>query len=298
MNMSRFYCDAPSRAVIAIGGDDRVSFLQALISNDVTELPPDHARWAALLTPQGKYLCDFFVVAGVDRLLIDVEAAGAADLLTRLKRYRLRAKVTFDLLAEAGVLLGWGEDAAADFGLAMPGQGAAIGETMVIVDPRLDRLGIRVIGDRAEARRLLERTGFVAGEFPAWDMVRLEAGVPDGTRDLVPEQSILLEAGFDELHGVSWTKGCYIGQELTARTKYRALIKKRLLPVRITGPVPEFGAAVTQDGKDVGEMRSAQGEWGLALLRLETLQQGPYHCGDATLIPVVPGWLNIPVPSI
>ena len=296
--MSRFYCDAPSRAVIAIGGDDRVSFLQALISNDVTELPACHARWAALLTPQGKYLCDFFVVAAADRLLIDVEAAGAADLLVRLKRYKLRAKVTFELLPEAGVLLGWGEDAAAAFGLATPGQGVAIGETTVIADPRLDRLGIRVIGDRVEASRILAQAGFTAGEFADWDTRRLEAGAPDGTRDLVPEQSILLEAGFDELHGVSWTKGCYIGQELTARTKYRALIKKRLLPVRITGPAPEFGAAVTQDGKEVGEMRSVQGGWGLALLRLETLQQGSFQCSEAALVPVLPDWLTLPSPAV
>ena len=296
--MSRFYCNASRRAVIAIGGDDRVSFLQALISNDVTELPPGHVRWAALLTPQGKYLCDFFVAAATGRLLIDVEAPAAADLLTRLKRYKLRAKVTFDLLAESGVMLGWGEGAAAAFGLAAPGQGVAIGETMVVVDPRLERLGIRVIGDSAETSRTLEQAGFIAGEFSAWDVMRLEAGVPDGTRDLVAEQSILLEAGFDELHGVSWTKGCYIGQELTARTKYRALIKKRLLPVRITGPAPEFGALVLQNGKEAGEMRSVQGDWGLALLRLETLQQGSYRCGEATLVPALPDWLNLPAPPV
>ena len=106
-------------------------------------------------------------------------------------------------------------------------------------------------------RRSLE-AGLAEAEFAAYDRLRLGLGIPDGSRDLVLEKSILLEAGFDELNGVDWQKGCYIGQELTARTKYRGLIKRRLMPVRIDGPAPAPGTIVTADGRDVGEMRSSR----------------------------------------
>ena len=119
----------------------------------------------------------------------------------------------------------------------------------------------------------LAETGLTETGFAAYDRHRLALGVPDGTRDLVPEKSILLELGFDELNGVDWRKGCYVGQELTARTKYRGLIKKRLFPVRIDGPAPEPGTMVTLDGKDAGEMRSARDGAGLALLRLEAARR-------------------------
>ena len=107
----------------------------------------------------------------------------------------------------------------------------------------------------------LVAAGVAEGDFAAYDRHRLALGVPDGSRDLVPEKSILLELGFDELNGVDWQKGCYVGQELTARTKYRGLIKKRLFPVRIDGPTPQPGAIIMLDGKEAGEMRSARDEF-------------------------------------
>ncbi len=291
--MAGFYCEYPGRAVIALSGEDRVTFLQALISNDIADLVPGAARWAALLTPQGKYLCDFFVVDGGERLLLDVEAGRAEDLVQRLRRFKLRAKIALELLAEARVWLGWGE-AAASLGLPAPGAGRLVDGGVVFADPRLPILGVRLIATASEAAGLFAAAGFSPTDFAAWDRLRLEAGVPEGTRDLVPEQSILLEAGFDELHGVSWTKGCYIGQELTARTKYRALIKKRLMPVRIAGPAPPFGAIIEQDGKEAGEMRSSQGDVGLALLRLEALSnaEGDLGVAGSTLTAVPPGWLK------
>jgi hypothetical protein len=112
---------------------------------------------------------------------------------------------------------------------------------------------------------------------------------------LVLDKSILLEAGFDELHGVDWQKGCYIGQELTARTKYRGLIKKRLFPVRIDGPAPEPGAIITQDGHEAGEMRSSRDGVGLALLRLEAVtRNGELLTGDTKLKAVAPDWVRLP----
>ena len=155
---------------------------------------------------------------------------------------------------------------------------------MVAPDPRLANFAWRII-----ANETLPATAMVDD----WDRYRLAAGLPDGSRDMEPDRSVLLEAGFDELAGVSWSKGCYMGQELTARTKYRGLVKRRLVPVRITGPLPPAGAPVMKSGVEVGTMRSGRGDIGLASIRIEALAD-VLQCDGATLAPVVPGWMRLP----
>jgi tRNA-modifying protein YgfZ len=175
-----------------------------------------------------------------------------------------------------------------------PGAAPPFRSGVVFADPRLAALGARAVLPRDEARALLADAGIAEAGFDSYDRLRLSLGVPDGSRDLVLEKSILLESGFDELNGVDWEKGCYIGQELTARTKYRGLIKKRLTPVRIEGPPPSPGAVVTAHGREVGEMRSSHGGLGLALLRIEKVREGKtLAAGDATLVPLRPAWMRL-----
>jgi hypothetical protein len=163
------------------------------------------------------------------------------------------------------------------------------------IDPRLAALGARVILPRDLIRYVLAEAGVTETDFAEYDRRRLNLGVPDGSRDLVLDKSILLESGFDELHGVDWQKGCYIGQELTARTKYRGLIKKRLFPVMIDGPAPEPGTIVTLDGHEAGEMRSSRDRVGLALLRLEAVgKKEPLSAGGAAIEPLTPDWMRLP----
>jgi folate-binding protein YgfZ len=133
----------------------------------------------------------------------------------------------------------------------------------------------------------------------AYDALRLPLGVPDGSRDLQVEKALLLENGFDELNGVDWKKGCYMGQELTARTKYRALIKKRLFPVRIEGALPDPGTPVVRDGEEVGELRSGTGDRALAMLRLDAVRGNgpPLTAGGARLLPETPPWMRLPDPA-
>ncbi len=257
------------RAVLAVAGEDRVAFLQGLVSNDVAEARPGHAVWAALLTPQGKWLADFFIHSDGERLLLDCERAQLPLLQQRLSRYRLRSRVTLSD-AESQVFAAW--DGEPDVG------------GIVSRDPRLPEAGWRVLAQDGIAVNATEAE---------WDRHRLALGLPDGSRDMETEKSILLEAGFDELHGVSWTKGCYMGQELTARTKYRGLIKRRLVPVRIDGMAPEPGSPLLRDGRDVGTMRSASGQIGLAVVRLDAMA-GALTSGDATVTPVVPAWMRPP----
>jgi folate-binding protein YgfZ len=265
------------RRVIAVDGEDRVSFLQGLVSQDMERATPGAALWSALLTPQGKWLAEFFVFSDGSRLLLDVEAAQQAMITTRLSRFRLRARVAITATPYV-VQVAWDGPAP-----AVPAPDTA--GALIAADPRLAAAGWRILTDQP-----LPETATAA----EWDAHRMALGLPDGSRDLEAEKTVLLEAGFDELNGISWTKGCYMGQELTARTRYRGLLKRRLVPVRITGPVPEPGTPVMSDDRDVGTMRSAVGGQGLAVLRLDVLNSEALTCGEARLTPVVPSWMRLP----
>jgi folate-binding protein YgfZ len=283
------------RALIRIEGPDARPFLQGIVSNDVNKVSPARAVYAALLTPQGKYLHDFFIVELGGALVIDCEAGRRDDLLRRLTRFKLRSKVSLALAPEGlAVALVYGPGAISHLGLpAERGSAKALEGGVVFTDPRLAEIGARGILPAA-ARETLASFGIAPGKPEEYEALRLELGLPDGSRDLEIEKSILLENGFDELAGVDWDKGCYMGQELTARTHYRALIKKRLVPVRVDGPAPSPGTPVMAGGTEVGVMRSAHGAAGLALLKVETLGGGaPLSAGQARIEPRKPFWLKI-----
>ncbi|MBV9377856.1 MAG: folate-binding protein YgfZ [Alphaproteobacteria bacterium] len=283
-----------NRGILAVSGPDRREFLQGLVSNDLNKVSPTAARYAALLTAQGKYLHDFMIVEAGESIWLETEGTPLGDLKRRLTIYRLRSKVSLEVRPDLAVVAVIGADAAAALGLrSEPGAARSLEGGIAFVDPRLAALGVRVILPRERAQPLLAEAGVSEAPFDDYDRLRLSFGIPDGSRDLVPEKSILLEAGFDELNGVDWQKGCYIGQELTARTKYRGLVKRRLVPVRIEGPAPPPGAIVTADGREIGEMRSSRDGLGLALLRIEPLRDGKKLAATgATLVPLKPAWMQ------
>src|SRR6185437_5462753 len=291
--VERFCAVLEDRGVLEVSGADRYQFLQGLVSNDVAKATPDRALYAALLTAQGKYLHDFFIVAIGESLFLDGESARLADLERRLGLYKLRAKVS---LAEASeryiVAVAFGDGAATALGLpAERGAAMPFADGVAYVDPRLAELGARLLLPRGAGAAPLTGRGFRLSDVAGYDRLRLALGVPDGSRDLVLDKSILLESGFDELNGVDWQKGCYVGQELTARTKYRGLIKKRLMPVAIDGPAPPPGTIVTADGSDAGELRSSRDGLGLALLRLDAVAEGkPLTAAGTKLTPQKPDW--------
>lgn len=255
----------PDRSVLELTGDDRVSFLQGLVSNDVTLAAPGRAVWAAMLTPQGKWLADFFILADADRLLLDIETAHRDLLVKLLTRYRLRAKVTLTPL-DLPVCAAWNGTPSA---------------AIQAPDPRLADAGWRILGNVTPTT-----------DAAAYDTHRLGLGLPDGSRDLEAEKSTLVEAGFDELHGIAWDKGCYMGQELTARTKYRGLVKRRLVAVSVDGLLPPPGTPVLHGEVDVGTIRSGREGRALASLRLDAIRAGQLTCGGATLTPAPSPWLH------
>jgi tRNA-modifying protein YgfZ len=264
------------RGIVAIGGEDRRSFLQGLISNDIQQCTPDHPLYAALLTPQGKFLHDLFILDEQKVFLVDCESARADDLLKRLNTYKLRAKVTLEnVVNDYEVWAMWGKD------LTVPAT------PLSFADPRLPQLGQRMIVKKENAPEQGQQE-----EFAAYDKHRIMLGVPDGSRDMIVEKSTLLECNLDRLNAISWTKGCYMGQELTARMHHRGLVKKRLFPVTLEGPAPAFGALITLNGEEIGDMRSSRENVGLALLNIDKTQQALTEkatmlCGETRLTPVL-----------
>lgn len=244
------------RALLRLGGPEAAGFLNALVSNEVSGVTPGKAIYAALLTPQGKFLHDFFVTADEAGLLIDVAAARLPDLQRRLALYRLRAKV------EIAAMDGWRGYALFN-AHALPAAASGI----LFADPRLPVLGWRLwLPPDIEP-------AFPPVNLAVYEAHRLGLGVPDGEKDIEIEKGILLENHFEALNGVDFRKGCYIGQELTARTKYRGLVKKQLYRVQGDADLPAAGTAITANGHEVGQLRSSQGATGLALLRLDAVSQ-------------------------
>lgn len=237
------------RTVLALTGQDRVHFLQGLITNDVGKAA-DGIIYAALLTPQGKYLADFFVVGQADRLLIDVATALALALEQRLGMYRLRADVQItptDLVVSRGTS-------------ARP-EGA-------LADPRHQALGWRLYGDTD------------VSDDTDWAALRTTHLIPETGIELTPE-TYILEARFEALHGVDFRKGCYVGQEVTARMKHKTDRKKGLARVAIQGAA-ETGAEITEGDKPAGTLHTVAAGAGIAYLRFDRAT-GPMQAGGATL---------------
>lgn len=237
---------AADRTVLRIGGADHRKFLQDLVTNAVDGL--DEAPvYAALLTPQGKYLSDFILSSDGTDTLLDVATAQAMDLGRRLTMYRLRAAVT---IADSGLatLQGWG---AAPAG--------------AIADPRHPDLGWRLY--TVDASAVLAQMS--SADPTEWDALRVRLQIPEAGRELIPNDSYILEAGFDRLHGVDFKKGCYVGQEVTARMRHKTELRKGLRQVKVTGPAPPPGTPILKDGKTVGALCTVAEGLGLAHLRFD-----------------------------
>ncbi len=253
------------RALIAVGGGDRVAFLQGLVTNDVARVAPGRAVYAALLTPQGKYLFDFFLLAGEDAILVDVAAGRAAALAQRLSMYRLRRDVTIGAAEGLSVALVWG------------GAPGPLPEGhFAVPDPRDAALGWRVYGPDP-AMAIAEE-----GTRAEYDALRVAAAVPEGGLELLPEESFVLEHRFADIAGVDFRKGCFVGQEVTARMRHKTELKKGLVRVAVEGDAEPGAEIVTAEGKPAGRLGTVSGGTALAHLRYDRAQ-GEMLAGGAKL---------------
>ncbi len=240
-----------ARSILEITGPDTEHFLQGLATNDVTHLS-DGLVYTAMLTPQGKYLADFFLAPKGDTVLLDVDTTLAPTLLARLNMYKLRANVT---IAQTDHYLHRGTGPTPEDGFA---------------DPRHPALGWRAYRDTPQSEDATD-----------WDALRVAHCIPETGIELTPD-TFILEAGFERLHGVDFRKGCYVGQEVTARMKHKTELRKGLTTVALTGPAPAPGTPIERDGRAVGTLFTASGDKALAHLRFDRAGDG-MTAGRATV---------------
>jgi hypothetical protein len=262
------------RAVIAVTGPEARPFLQGLITNDIENVAPGRAIYAALLTPQGKVLFDFLVAEGDGALLLDCARSSRDALARRLSMYKLRARVAIEPRDQLEVLAEWNGDRAK--------------YAITFDDPRLPALGRRAIGAAGEMPASVADAGLYRAR-------RLELGIPEAA-DFGSDRMFALDADLDELHAIAFGKGCYVGQELTARMKHRGTARKRLLPIEsVSGSdLPVRDTSVTAAGKEIGDIASAYGARGFAQIRLDRLDEAgdvPIQAGEAAVKIRRPDWL-------
>ncbi len=258
--------DLIDRAIISIKGADAADFLQSLVSNDVRKLEQQPIIFTALLSPQGKFLFDFFVTKQADGLLLDVNSSRAEELFKILSRYKLRAKIELELLSNWGV------------SVKFPAQASE----NAYLDPRLVELGTRTIAPIATLPT-------ATASAKTYEKHRLNLGIPDGAQDAIPERSFLLELGYEQLNGVSFNKGCYVGQEVTARSKHRGELNKHIFQIFAETDLPPSGSEITNQERILGEMRSSNETIGLAILRKEAAQEKLW-AGGVEITARMPKW--------
>ncbi len=268
-----FYSSLPQRGIVKISGQDKFDFLQGIVTNDVRLVADDHLVYSCFLTPQGKYLADFFIFQIEDDWFVDIDRALVGFFIARVGMYKLRSRVILEDVSQEYKVLGF-------WGSKKP-------SLSVLKDPRSDNAGWRGYFRSQEA---VQTGTLTQGDYEAW---RIQSGFPE-LRDFERERSTMAETNMDLLNAVSWNKGCYIGQELTARVEHRGLIKKRLVPIKTVEDITSvFDTPVLIKEKTVGQLRSTYKNHGLALMRLDDLKNGSTVTIDGQNAVIhVPSWFK------
>jgi folate-binding protein YgfZ len=275
------------RAGVRVSGPAASSFLQGLVTNDIDKAKPGGAIHAGLLTPQGKILFDFFVVPSGEGFLLEIAKAKAAELAQRLGFYRLRAEVEIAEDPSITVAAAWGEPARLADG------------AIAYADPRLPALGQRVL---LHADTSLSSLGCAPAGEDEYHARRIALGVPEGGRDYDFGDAFPHEAMFDQLGGVDFNKGCFVGQEVVSRMEHRGTARKRIVGVEGEGPLPPSGTDITAGSVSIGTLGSVSGNSGLALLRLDRAEEAkaagvPLRAGEVTVGLRIPAWARLKAPA-
>jgi hypothetical protein len=278
----------PDRGLVMVSGADARAFLQGLVTNDVERLAPVAARHAALLSPQGKILFDFIVIAIEEGFLLDVTRSLAPDLVKRLSFYKLRAKVDLADLSDGHVVAAlWGA------ALDLPGE-------VMAADPRLPELGWRAVLPAAEAEAILAQAGARIVEAEDYHAHRIALAVPEGGKDFALGDTFPHEADMDQLHGIDFAKGCYVGQEVVSRMQHKTVVRKRVVPVTMPGARIVDGVDVTVGEVVIGYLGSNTRARGLAMLRLDRVADAvaagtPIMAGGFAIEVEKPAWARFEV---
>ena len=287
----------PERGVIKVVGDDARKFLHGLVTTDMLGLAPGTARFGALLTPQGKIIADFFVTEALQGdgggFFLDSPRALAVTLVEKLNLYKLRAKVLVEDLTEIlGVLAVWdGQDTT---------KGCAAKQGLTYADPRLPALGFRVMIPPHRATAAASELGAALVGAEDYDAHRIALGVPRGGVDFAYGDAFPHEADMDQLGGIDFAKGCYVGQEVVSRIEHRGIARTRAVALRYDGAAPASGAPITAGERQVGTMGSAARGRGIALVRLDRVAEAEQTALAAGGIPIrliKPDWARFSFPG-
>lgn len=255
-----------NRIIITLAGPERRSLLQGIITNNVSGLDKGGV-YSALLTPQGKFLFDFFLIEVDDTIYLDCEKDAFTTLFQKLLMYRLRSNVEILDSSEKYHVLSSDDKQ----------------DGISFKDPRHPDMGYRTIV-----------TELPEGTLSDYHSRRIKLGIPEGSHDFIMDKSTIHEGHFEDINGVDFEKGCYVGQEVIARMKYRGKIKKQMFPVSLSGPAPDFGAEITDENDNkIGDIRSHTDGFAIALFRTDKMTFGTdYKCGDITVTPYKPDWIS------
>ncbi|MEO1199363.1 MAG: folate-binding protein [Pseudomonadota bacterium] len=269
------------RAVVSVTGPEARSFLNGLVTVETDHLTPGMARHGALLTPQGKVLFDFFLVATEDGFLLDTPADSASDLIKRLTFYKLRSKVDLAILPDHAIAALWGNDVTDTAG--------------TFADPRLAALGSRIVASTEEIEIALDAAGADRVAEETYDAHRIALGVAEAGQDFAYGDVFPHDIGLDQLSGVDFDKGCYVGQEVVSRMQHRGTARRRFVIVSAGSPLPVPGTDITASGKTSGTLGSVSGAQALALVRLDRIADAvaaaaPVLAGETPVQLNIPAW--------
>jgi hypothetical protein len=284
----------PDRGVVKVAGDDARRFLNGLVTSDMDKVAPGRACFAALLTPQGKIIVDFVIAEAPAEdgggFFLDVPRALAGTLVEKLNFYKLRAKVICEDLSEVlGVMAVWNGAGESEYGLSYS-------------DPRLPALGSRIMLPPHLAAEAAADLGAALVDAETYETHRIALGVPRGGLDFIYADTFPHEANMDQLNGVDFAKGCYVGQEVVSRVEHRASARSRVIPIAYDEFSPMPGLPITAGSKHVGLLGSTAKGRGLALIRLDKVEDAlaagtPLEAGGVTIRAVKPDWAKFDWPG-
>ncbi len=280
----------PDRGVVKVAGDEARTFLNGLLTADIADVSAERARYAALLTPQGKIIADCIVTERDGALLLDCPRELSAPLAQRLTFYKLRAKITIeDVSNDLAVIALWnGANGKAPDG--------------AVEDPRLPALGWRIVVPAQTASRFATDHGLEAADATGYHAHRIALGVPHGGADFAYSDAFPHEADMDQLNGVDFDKGCYVGQEVVSRMEHRGTARNRVVPIAMEGTLPEAGTPVMAGGRQIGTAGSSAAGRGLAMLRLDRVAEAQaaghaLSAGDTRVTLRKPDWARFAFPD-
>lgn len=277
-----------NKSILKISGSDRFKFLQGMVSNDLAILKKNNSIYCAFLTPQGKFLYDFYIINHKNFYYLECLKKKEDEIINKFQLYKLRAEVNFNKMQDMVCIL-------VNNNLQKKFDQNTIENFIYFPDPRNNKFFLKGFCQKSSIKSLQKEFGLSKIDQNCYEKIRISNTIPEAEKDIKVGKTLLLEARFDKLNGISWEKGCYIGQEVTAITNYRGKLKKQIYGVKIEGKISSN--EITYNGKNIGILTSHMDDYGIALLNINETencinQTQNLKSNEALLNPFNPNWVS------